>query len=234
MSNLLQLVQRVKREGGVPGAVPATTINQVEEIARIVGWVNSAWLDIQSLHTEWEWMRTAFSFDTVAIQGSYTPVQATAVLAATPTVSNLGNWKRDSLRKYLKVNGVSGEMILPFLDYNTFRDMYLFGNMRTNYAPPAVYTVDPQKNLILGNAPDAVYTINGEYYSLPTTLALDADTPGMPSQFHDAIAWKALAHYGMFEVASECVTRGEREYGKFLNRLQADQLPTLTWGAPLA
>ncbi len=232
--NLIQLVQMVKREAGASGAVPTTVLNQVEEINRLVGWINAAWLDIQSLHADWDWMRTAFSFSTVAGQGVYSPVQAGAVLPGAPAVSNLGNWKRDSLRKYLIANGPSGEMILPFIPYGTFRDMYLFGSMRTTYSTPAAFTLDPQKYLLLGNAPDAIYNVNGEYYGLPTALALDADVPAMPSQFHMAIVWKALAHYGMFEAASEVVTRGEAEYKKFKLRIEADQLPRITFGAPLA
>ena len=232
--NLLQLVQFVKREGGITGSVPATVQNPVEEIARVVGWVQSAWNDIQTMHSDWEFLRTGFTFNTVASQGSYTPVQAQAVMQATPLVSNLGNWKRDSFRKYLLANGTSGEMILPFLDYNTFRDMYLFGSMRTNYGPPAVFTIDPQKNLVLGNAPNDVYVVNGEYYALPTTLIADADTPSMPSQFHEAIGWKALAHYGMYEAATEAVNRGTAEWKNYKLRLQADQLPKITFGAPLA
>ena len=231
MSTFLQLVQTVKREGGITGSVPASLQNQVEEMNRVAGWVNSAWSDIQTLHTEWEWMRLPVSFTTVAQKGTYTPVQAGVVSAG---ASNLANWKRNSFRKYPTSIGVSGEMILPFLDYDTFRDMYLFGIQRTNYAPPVVFTVDPQKNFLLGNVPDATYVINGEYYSLPQTLVLDADTPQMPSQFHEAIVWKALAHYGMYEAASEAVQRGKEEYKNFLRRLEADQLPKITWGLPLA
>lgn len=232
--NFLQLVQMTKREAGITGAAPATLANQVEEINRVSGWVASAWMDIQTMHTEWEFMRGLFSFNSTAQQGQYTPVQAGVTLAASPTVSSLGNWKRDSFRKYLVANGVSNETILPYLPYSTFRDMYLFGTQRTNYAPPVVFTIDPVKNLILGNSPDAVYNINGEFYSKPVTLAIDADTPSMPSEFHLAIVWKAITHYGMFEAASEALARGEKEYPKWLNRLVADQLPTITFGAPLA
>jgi len=232
--NLIQLVQMVKQEAGVSGAAPASVLNQVDEINRLVGWINAAWLDLQSMHADWAWMRSSFSFNTVAQQGSYTPVQAGAVLAATPTVSNLGNWKRDSLRKYLVANGTAGEMILPFLEYDTFRDMYLFGSMRTNYSTPAVFSVDPQKNIVLGNSPNDIYAINGEYYSLPTTLVLDTDVPSMPAQFHTAIVWKAIVHYGMYEAASEVVSRGEAEYKKLKLRIEADQLPTIIFGAPLA
>lgn len=232
--NFLQLVQMTKREAGISGSALGTVQNPVEEIARVAGWVNAAWLDIQTLHTEWEFMRTGFSFNTTAGQGTYTPVQAGIYLAATPTVSNLGSWKLDSFRKYLVANGVTAEQYLPYLDYNTFRNMYLFGQMRTVQAPPVTFTIDPQKNLLLGNVPDDTYNINGEYFLLPSSLSADTDTPNMPAQFHTAIVWKAIAHYGMYEAAGEAVQRGEKEYETLLSRLEADQLPQITFGAPLA
>jgi hypothetical protein len=232
--NLLQLVQAAKREAGISGANPVTVQNPVEEVARVVGWVNAAWLDIQTLHNEWEFMRGSFSFNTVAGQGEYTPVQAGVYLPATPTVSNLGSWKKDSFRKYLDSNGSATEAYLPFLEYNTFRNMYLFGAMRTQRTAPATFSVNPGKNLVIGNLPDDVYNINGEYFAMPGAMALDVDTPNMPAQFHMAIVWKALAHYGMYEAASEAVQKGEREYSRLLSRLEADQLPMITFGAPLA
>lgn len=232
--NFLELVSAAKREGGIPGPTLATVLNQPEEITRVAGWVNAAWHDIQTLHNEWEFMRGSFSFNTTAGQGTYTPVQAGVFVPGSPTTPNLAQWKKDSFRKYLVANGVLAEQYLPYLDYNTFRNMYLFGQMRTTQAPPVTFTVSPQKNILLGNIPDDVYNINGEYYSAPIALALDADVPSMPTQFHMAIVWKALAHYGMYEAASEAVTRGEREYSRLLSRLEADQLPTITFGAPLA
>lgn len=232
--NFLQLVQMTKREAGISGTMPATVQNPVEEIARVAGWVNAAWIDIQTLHTEWEFMRTPFSFNTVVGQGQYTPIQANAVAAVRPGVSDLGSWKLDSFRRYLLSGGVAGEQYLPYLGYNTFRNMYLFGQMRTTQAPPVTFTVDPTKNLILGNVPDAIYNINGEYYAIPYSLVADADEPDMPSQFHTAIVWKAIAHYGMYEAAGEAVQRGEKEYSAMLSRLEADQLPQITFGAPLA
>lgn len=231
--NYLQLCQTVKREAGITGAVPTTMTGQVEEMLRVGQWVNAAWQDIQTLHDQWEFMRSSFSFNTVAQTGSY--AYGSAVDTSTGlAISNFGNWKRDSFRKYLVVSGSSSEMYLPYLDYKTFRDMYLFGAQRTNYAPPAVFTIDPQKRIALGNSPDTIYNVNGEYWTGPTTLALDADVPTMPSQFHMAIVWKALAHYGMYEAAAEAVTRGKDEYPRWLSRLEADQMPKITWGEPLA
>lgn len=231
--NYLQLCAYVKREAGITGAVPTTMQNQAEELSRVGQWVQAAWADIQTLHDQWEWMRHSFHFSTAAQQQSY----AYTVVTDDDTsqfISNFANWKRDSFRKYLVSVGQSGEMILPFEDYNRFRDMYLFGTQRTNYASPAVFTVDPQKRILLGNSPDAVYYVNGEYWRGPTTLSADTDTPDMPSQFHMAIVWRALGHYGMYEAAPEAVQRAQAEYPKWLMRLEADQLPKISWGAPLA
>jgi hypothetical protein len=231
--NRLQLANYVKREAGITGSVLTTTIGQAEEINRVLQWIDSAWLDLQTLHDQWEWMRHPFHFTTTAQQQSYAYTAITDD-DTTQAISNFANWKRDSFRKYLVSVGSSGEMILPFEDYNRFRDMYLFGTQRTNYASPAVFTVDPQKKILLGNSPNDAYYINGEYWRGPTTLSADTDTPDMPSQFHMAIVWKALAHYGMYESAPEAVTRAQAEYPKWLMRLEADQLPKITFGAPLA
>ena len=229
--NFLQMVQMVKREGGISGAVPSTVLNQVEEINRIAGWVNSAWMDIQVMHENWEWMRKPVSFNTTAYKNSYTPIEAGIVLNG---VSNLGNWRRPSFRRYLLANGVSGEQILPFLSYNEFRDLYLYGVMRLNVANPVVFSIDPMKNLLLGNSPNDVYVINGEYWTQPTQFVLDVDAPTMPPQFHLAIVWRALGFYGMYEAAGEAVSRGKEEFTRYASRLELDQLPRIIFGEPLA
>jgi hypothetical protein len=231
--NFLQIVQAVKREGGISGTSIATLVNPVEEIARLVSWVQAAYLDIQTMHDKWNFLRTSFSFNTVTSQQTYTPVQAGVVLSATPTVSNLAKWKPDSLRRYQVSVGANAETFLPPMDYDKFRNTYLFGAMRTISSQPVVYTVDTSKNLVLGPIPNGAYTINGECWVKPYEMTVDADEPVFPSQFHTILVWKALAHYGMFEAASEAVQKGEREYKNLIAKLEDDQLPRMDWGEAL-
>lgn len=230
---LLQLAQMVKREAGITGSALTTVQSPVEEIARVVASISFAWTELQNLHEDWMWMRHGFYFNTVAQIQSYGYAQCTDVDTNLP-ISNFANWKTDSFRKYPVSTGPSGEMILPYWEYDSFRDLYLFGTQRTNYAPPVVFTVNPQKSILLGNAPDAIYNVNGEYFRGSYGLSLDNDTPDMPPQYHEMLGWKALEAYGLYESAPEAVLKGQTHYKGFLSRLEADQLPKISWGAPLA
>jgi hypothetical protein len=191
--------------------------------------VNSAWMDIQEVHDDWFFLRNNFSFPTVSQQQSYTPTQALI-----PVIPGLGNWKRDSFRLYSPSIGFSNEMVMPFIDYETFRNQFIYGSMRTTYTRPTVFSIDPAKNLVMGAVPDGVYTVVGEYYSAPSELLLDADIPILPTRYHMLIVYRAMIHYGLYEAASEVVNRGTSEFEKMMARLMSDQLPDITFGQPLA
>lgn len=218
--SFLQMVQRLRQESGTSGAAPSTTVNQSGDIKNLVDWISSAWMDIQTERADWFFMRQPVSFNTVAGQSSYTAAQA--------GLASFGNYKRDSFRQYLVAGGVASEMDLPYLAYDRFRDAHLFGSERTRTQLPLHFTIDPQKNFLIGPIPDAVYNINGEGYALPTEFALDADRPTLPSQFHMLIVWRALIYYGYKEAAPEALTFGENEHKRIMRQLMRDQLPDVT------
>jgi hypothetical protein len=225
----LQLVQRLRSEAGVSGADPVTCQNQSGELLRLVRWINDAWLDIQNKRADWFFLRSQFSFqtNTASNQQSYTPIQC--------NTTNFGNWKRDSLRIYTTSLGFANEMILPFAPYDAFRNLYLYGANRSNYMRPSLYSIDPQKNIVLGGPPDLVgYTINGEYYAVATYLQNDTDIPVLPPQYQMAIVWRALMWYGQYEGAAEAAERGTAEFRALMLKMEKDQLPTIGFGEPLA
>jgi hypothetical protein len=112
--------------------------------------------------------------------------------------------------------------------YNDFRDYYLIGTNRTTYTRPCDITVSPTNSLILGLPPDDVYTVVTEYYKAPTTLSADSDEPAMPARFHMAIVYKAMTYYGLYESASEVLTRGEGLFAQLYDQLLADQIEHVT------
>jgi hypothetical protein len=142
-------------------------------------------------------------------------------------------WKPDSFRIYLKSAGVANEIFLSQIDYSSFRDFYLTGTRRTNQARPTTITVTPSKDLALGFIPNDVYTVTGEYYHKPVTLAADADTPTMPERYHMLIVYRAMEKYGLFEAAQEQVTIGQQYYSEMMARMQFDQAPAFGLSAPL-
>ncbi len=307
----LQLVQRLRQEAGASGTGPVTVVNQDGELARMVNWINDAWLDIQSQHKDWGWMRTTCTFPTVTSKGTYS--------AADAGISDFGMWVRDSFRNYANpaitftiaspcvaglvghglsvgdtaafatsgvlptgitagttyyvvsvpttdtftfsataggspVNtsgtqsgahsmtsnnttifaGLKSEVFMDYDDYDTWRDSYLYGALRLVETRPMRMSIAPNKSLCLGPIPVAGYTILGDYFRVPSYMAADADIPGLPSQYHMAIVYKALISYGEYEESPAVVQRGTRNFTSFMRRLTNDRLPEVELCGALA
>ena len=229
--NFLQLVNRTRVECGVSGAnTPLLTAQSLTgESARIASWVNASWVDVQTTKEDWQWMRNPFEFNTVTQQQTYTPTQVG--VAAT-----FGNWKRDSFRCSSVGQNYRDEQLMNYMDYTTFRNLYQYANMRTTYMRPVVVSIVPgaDKSLAFGATPDQPYVITGEYYIKPTEMSADTDTPIIPDRYHLIIVYRAMMQYAGFNAASEVYQRGELEFRRLMNRLNIDQLPTITSGPPLA
>jgi hypothetical protein len=229
--NYLQLVNRVRVECGVSGAsTPLTDLIALSgESSRIASWVNSAWVDIQTAKEDWQWMRDTVEFTLVTQQQFYTSTEA-------GVGSTFANWKRDSWRASSVGQDYKDEQLLNYMDYTTFRNLYMYANMRNTYARPVVVTIDPDKNIGFGTKPDRPYVISGEYYVQPTEFSATTDAPPsvFPTRFHMMIVYRAMMFYGGYESAPEVYQRGEFEFKRLMNRLDIDQLPTLVSGPPLA
>ena len=226
----LELVNRLRVECGVSGPALSTVAGQLagSENARMVAWIQQAWIDIQTSKEDWLFLREPFQFNTVTQQQIYTPAQAGI------TTTDFGNWKRDSFRCSSVGSNYADEQLLNYMEWTTFRNLYIYANMRFTYARPVVVTIDPHKNLGFGAIPDIPYVIVGEYYTQPVPLTLDADEPAIPTRFHMMIVYRAMMYYAGYEAAPEVMSRGEFEYKRLASRLEIDQLPTVVSGPPLA
>lgn len=228
----LQLVNRVRRECGVSGT-ELTTLQSglTTEQTRFKDWVADAWTDIQLAKQDWLWMRTTFSFNTVAGTQTYAPAAA--------GVTDLGDWVRGSFRCYTTSVGSGDEQILPFMDWQTWRNVYQFGTMRSTQTRPVVLTVMPDRSLATGPVPDGVYTIVGEYIRAPSELSADADTVvntdnSLPERFQMLVVYRAMKAFATFSTAPELLDRATREERRLMQQLTAYGVPTITSGPPLA
>jgi len=230
--NFLQLAQRLRLECGVGGTGPTTVASQTGEMERLVTWIGAAWQDVQTAHTDWEWMRASASFTTVASQATY----ALGTIAGTVGVAaaSFGRWARHTGRCYLTATGTNDETHIDWLGYDEWRDAYQFSAIRASDSRPVAFTVTPGKGIGLGPVPLVGYTVTLDYYTAPGVLVVDGDIPGMPVEFHLLIVYKAMMMYGAFESAPEVYQRGELEYGKLMERLRLDRLPEVTMAGPLA
>lgn len=241
MSTNLQLCQDLARECGIArgAAVPTTVVSQTGELARVVEWVVRAWNDIQGMHVApgWRWMRSRWTVNTVADDDTYAGTDCTdsrlsAVVSRFRRWIHLDSYGYSNVTMYLQSTGVAGESYLNFMPWEDFRHRYKRGTQTSSR--PAHFTIDPQNNLVLGPKPSAVYVLQGEYRMSNQVLDDDADTPEMPSDFHDLIVYRAMLEYGMHSVAAESLAAARLNYAVLLDQLRADQLEAIETAGPLA
>ena len=229
--NFLQIAQRLRVESGLTSSIsvsPTTVVAQAGELARIVNWAKDAYTDLQTSKTNWRWLRSRFTIPTVAGTDTYAYTAATDQISSS-TISRFARWipladtGEPHLTCYRTATGVSDEQMVYFMPWPDFRDEY---KRRTqNNGRPLHFTIDPQNNLVFGPKPDAIYTVVGEYQKSAQTLALDADTPEMPSDYHMLIVWNALLDYAGYSAAPEAFTRAQVKAKPLKSGLEIDQLP---------
>jgi hypothetical protein len=225
--NYLALTNALKTKCGVSGSDLTTIVGVTGEPGRLASWINEAYLNIQLVLPTWNWMRNSFSFQTTTGKYSYSATDC--------GVTDYGFWKIDSLRRYITSVGVRSEIHVTPMHYDSWRDTYLFGNMRLSYSDPLFVAEGPDMSLNFGMIPgDVGYTIVGEYYKTPSVLAADTDTPSMPDRYHMVIVYRAMMMYGMYEAAPEVVQEGTALYNAMLRRLIRDQNSDITVGSALA
>jgi len=225
----LELVQRACRECALTG-VPTTVVSQSGMYARMVNWIASALNDIETAHPDWDWMWLPFSFPTVDGQSEYSAVEA-GIAADTHN-----EWNRYETRNYVTSVGNISEIFMDYIDYDIWRNAYLYGATRSTRSRPLQFSISPQQKIALGPVPAAGYTITGYYYRnaqildpvvSSTNLTPDTLTPDMPVDFHIMIVYKAMMYYGGYMGAPEVYDRGELEFGKMMKRLDNKRLPDM-------
>lgn len=193
-------------------------------MGRIVNWVISAYEMIQMQRPNWNWLRTEFEFNTTANKADYTPLEA-------GIATRFSQWDVDTINSYRTSVGISNEFELGELLYRKYRSLYLTGPQPAG--TPICFSIAPDQKLYLGPKPDGEFTVSGQYWKTPQQLAVDADTPEMPAQFHELIVWQALEAYGLYESAGEVIARAQKNIRFYMGRLELNQLPDVQIAAPL-
>lgn len=233
--NFLAIAKQTRQECSASGIGPVSVVNQTGESKRIVDWCIQAYTEIQNKRGDpggWKWLRKGFTFDTVAGTSAYAYGSITDVDTSPAAITRFKAWYRNSMKAYLQSSGVGTEYPLVWAEWEAFRRWYRYGTQ--NNQQPIHVSEDPSGQLVLGPAPDAVYVVSGDYQRSAQVLALDADTPEMPLNFHMLIVYEAMKKYAGYEAAAEVFTRANISASPMWRDIERNQLPPMTWGAPLA
>lgn len=231
MSTYIQLVQDLHREAGISGSSPTTVVGATGETLRLANWIKAEWVKIQNRHPNWRWMRKTFTLQTVASDDTYSYSNCTDD-ATSSAITRFSRFLPDGFKIYKTASGVGTQGWLTNIVWDDFKQIFKIGTQVDSY--PTFVSFDPDNNIVLGSKPDGIYTVTGDYQRSPQILSADADTPEMPSQFHDLIWLGALRRYAAYESAPEVYGEAQSQYSDLMKRLDANQLPEPRFAVPLA
>lgn len=225
MASFLILCQRVAaRSGTVSGTQPLAVTSQTGRLAKIVEWVEDAYVEIQGQRDEWLWMRGEYE---TALTIGLAAYEISALVADRPGALIAGNTEHSALSLYDADIGVSDEGRISVLGWAEFRAKALIGGARETTGKPVMAAVDNAGSLHVWPTPDKAYVIHGVYRKAAQRLEASIDVPDMPVDFHDLIMWQALLYLGEYDESLAQLPLWNRNYMKLLSNLERRQLPAI-------
>lgn len=212
----LELCQRLRQEVGAAGTGPASVTGQHGEYARLIGWIQQEWTQIQTERPDWQF---AWAEGEIEMEDGYREY-------ALPN-----DWA-----SFIPGTIYLDDRKLTLLGYPDFRRRYRSG------APsvPQHITVTPDKVLTLSAAvqidapPAPGQVLTFEYYRKPQQLTANGDVPRLPSRYHMLIVYRAMVQYGLYENAGEVVQQGMANAARLMSRLERTELPDASMPGALA
>lgn len=205
--------------------------------AKVVRWVNLAWRSIQNAHVAWRWMQSEFSLSTSVGVQRYAGTAGTDTIASA-TITRFAEWiccglGENRFRLYDSTIGLSDIGPLRFVPWESFYAQRV--NTAAANAKPTMFSIDPANNLCLSPVPDSAnYVVVGPYRKSVQALTADADVPEMPTDFHDVISSVATGYLQVHDDAGQLLPLWKLRENELFCRLEARQLPPITFSGPLA
>jgi len=213
MSTNLELCQELAQEVGISGSgVPTTVVGQTGQLKKIVDFIKTADLRIQSMYIDWNFLWTQFS---EALSATQTAVSA-------PTNPAVNQWDDESF--YLDYN-TDDYVRLKGIDWYTYRDRYRQGTKTDDI--PSMVVIKPNLDLIIEPPCLTSYTLTGEYWAKPTAMTTNSATSSIPSHLHRIIIARAKMLFADHEEDDGMKLSAQSEFAEILADLKAAELPKM-------
>lgn len=230
----LELCRAAYTRMGYSGAGPSSVESQSGQSARVVDYVNEAWLEIQRSRSDWKFMQRRFV-------GTLTPGISRIALAGTEVAK--GDVIRDVERDSWFVRGPaeSSSSPLRYMSADLRRHREEMDDLITGR--PTYFWFD-RTGFRVNPTPSEAFRVSGDYYISPQSFTssdseensqrqLSQKVPEMPEEYHMAIVWLAVRNLGGFEESGNTFQMGDTEYRKIFNQMCRTELPSIRYGAPL-
>lgn len=230
--NFLQLCKKTAQESGTVAGLPSfsTVAGASGRIAKLVGWVSDAWVNIQNERPDWLFRLDTFEEPLISGERFYTGTSFGLALAEwLPDTST-----RQTMSLYDPDIGQEDEGGIRQISWNAYRQAFDRGTHDPNR--PRHWAVKPDGSLSVGPKPDKPYVLRGEYKKAAQVLALDTDIPIIPSDFHLVIVGEALRLMAASDEEYQGLIPRAAQYERYRSPLVNSQTPAIYTivGQPLA
>lgn len=217
MTNL-ELCQALRGDCSIQGEGPTSVIGQTGIYAKLVRWVKEAYVEIQALPHDYDWMRAEMALPLLAGTGTYDLLSG-------------ASWNRPDVRRFMSNNswlvspsGVRSRVLV--IDHaKMLRDWPL----TTTVGTPSVVTIRPNRTVTFNFVPSTSFTWNVEAKLTPESLSAGDHVPSMPEQHHDAIVFKAKMKYATHDGDMELWKAARSEFNGAMSRLIIETVPAIEW-----
>jgi hypothetical protein len=221
----LEIVRAERLLSGMQGTGPSTVVDAqgIEEL--LVRFARDAYVDIQNLREEWDFLVAKDSFNTVVGQTEYSLLNIFGT--STP------DFKKYNVDSFI-ITDANGKKV--YLENISRESMEAISMNNTNEKIPSKFAVDEMNAyLILDPIPDNLYTIAFRLWRNPEILLTDTQVPSIPPAFHQLIVYKAIEKLSVYLTSPELFTNYAAETAKMQGQLMRMYIPKKTLMArPLA
>lgn len=213
--NFLQMAKRLHSESANSTAAPASVASTNPRHVRYFNLLADAWRELQ-LERDWRWMRSTLDATLTVDQQAYSGAALGAV--------GFRRWrKNDSTYSPYAYRDGSPNSLWPLEYWNLddFRHLWVYRQLASS--TPVAWTFDEQNNLLVGPKPSQAFKLRKEYWTAPTELVNDGDSPNMPDEFHMIVVWTALQDIAITDSAKEILVKATQRRASLYDELLIDQ-----------
>ena len=209
--NKLDLCKALVLESALADSGPATTENQIGDFKRVVGWIDAAWLLVQSKldQANFTWA-----------EGTLTLPISTSEISYPSTLKSLNTGQ---------VYDTTNSKFVRFMPYETFRDTY----RTVSDGTPTIFTVTPLNQIKFNKLAEAETAYTYEGWGAATTMDSDDSVPELPEKFHQLIMWEALKMYSGYDDAPTKFQQASVQTRMLWPALRDEVEPAATFGGGL-
>lgn len=211
----------------LPGTAPLDVSGQSGKLFSLVKSVQDAYLDILTEQDNWTFMQKQGS---LAVASDKTSVSKATIQSTITDYDRVVMFLGDGTRYILC--GLTSDLDdtqapCHFIGYQQWRGWKDRPPISTG--KPAYFTVQPDESLAFDVKTDAAYTLKFDYYRTPPTLSENTDKPIFPSQFHAAVAWRAVRYWALTNEVPAKFELSNKEYERIMNQMRSICLPGIVF-----